>query len=89
MWVVHFLFLCYIVLAFRRLSAQHFYLCFLPFQRVNWLNPRSAGKYNVGNSEYTRFSNVLSRFETDNIVGTMKARDSIQVNDTKSLEHIL
>ena len=38
----------------------------------------------MGNSEYTRFSNVLSRFENDKIVGTVKARDSIQVSNTTS-----
>lgn len=33
----------------------------------------------MSNSEYGRFSNVLARFEQDNIVGTTKSRDSIQV----------
>lgn len=35
--------------------------------------------YNVANSEYQRFSNVLARFEADNVVGTSKAKDSLQV----------
>lgn len=40
---------------------------------------RSVEDYNVANSEYTRFSNVLARFEADKIVSTTKSRDSIQV----------
>eukprot|EP00903_Cladosiphon_okamuranus_P012638 g11823.t1 len=39
--------------------------------------------YNVANSEYQRFSNVLSRFEAEKTVGTSKANDSLQVNWTK------
>lgn len=40
---------------------------------------RSVEDYNVSNSEYTRFSNVLARFEADKVVATTKSRDSIQV----------
>ncbi|CAM9875382.1 unnamed protein product, partial [Ectocarpus fasciculatus] len=39
--------------------------------------------YNVVNSEYGRFANVLARFEADKMVGTSKARESVQVNWTK------
>lgn len=35
--------------------------------------------YNVANSEYQRFSNVLARFEAEKMVGTSKAKDSLQV----------
>lgn len=41
---------------------------------------RSVADYNVANSEYARFSNVLQCFEADGIVGTTKSRDSIQVD---------
>lgn len=41
---------------------------------------RSQDEYNVTNSEYQRFSNVLSHFEDKSIVGTTKARDSLQVS---------
>lgn len=35
--------------------------------------------YNVANSEYQRFSNLLARFEVEKMVGTSKAKDSLQV----------
>ena len=65
----------------RNAFSRCFCLCLCFFSLSTCcLYPRSAGKYNVSNSEYTRFSNVLQRFENDKIVGTIKARDSIQVN---------
>lgn len=41
---------------------------------------RRRDGYNVVNSEYGRFSNVLARFEADKMVGTSKARESVQVS---------
>lgn len=40
---------------------------------------RSGDGYSVANSDYERFANVLSRFEAAELLGTAKAKDSLQV----------